>query len=305
MYYKYIGEDKNTGVVRYSFLSDGYFRFTQPEFLNDPKEAKPKLFIEEYSPKDIELARVPKDSVDLFHLAGMTDEQIISACLEPFPKNRYGDLLPHLLHQEGFKSMQEYDEAVLTTTYQRFDVQLNKEVGVFSLSKDNKNEVMWANYANDYNGIVVGFSEDIEYIHGYIKNNINYDISSVGFELSLNSGIIRFNGIKVSDDNDDFNITDDLLASFLFHKTEKWSPEKEYRLISRLSLSDKKIDDVYLERIPFSVYESLFIGCNVPKSVREEIVSAIKSNSSLNHIKVFNQTFHKLTGDIEYVNICL
>ena len=135
MYYKYSSSDKQTGKVRISFLNDGFFRFTQPRFLNDPKEGKPKMFVHEYSPKDIELAkRKLVDSNFISFGDEIKDEAVIAFGLAPYPAGRMGDVFPHLLWQDGFSSMKEYDESQLLSTYQAFDKQLNDEIGVFSLT---------------------------------------------------------------------------------------------------------------------------------------------------------------------------
>ncbi len=308
MYYKYFGVDKDTGTIRVSFLCDGLFRFTQPKYLNDPKEARPKFYIDKYSPKDLSRARMAlmKELPGLFPFGKVSDKDAITFALNPFPSRRLGNICPHLIHQEGYKSMAEYDRIQLVNEYKIFNDQLNKEIGVFSLTQDNKNEVMWASYGNDYNGIVVEFSEDLRHLDNYISSEIDYNLDKVSFELSLNQGIIRFNGINVKKlENKCLTITDELISSFLFHKEKKWSYEKEFRLISKLKNAKKICGNVYLEKLPFHIFKAVYIGQNVKESERELILTQISKNKELSHIDIFIQTFNKLSGQIEFEKIHL
>jgi len=93
------------------------------------------MFVHEYSPKDIELAkRKLVDSNFISFGDEIKDEDVIAFGLAPYPAGRMGDVFPHLLWQDGFSSMKEYDESQLLSTYQAFDKQLNDEIGVFSLT---------------------------------------------------------------------------------------------------------------------------------------------------------------------------
>ena len=307
MYFKYYGIDKNTGKIRISFLQDGLFRFTQPNQLKDPKEGRPKVFINEYSPKDIAFARCELLSNRYPSVDGhISDQDVIAFGLDLLPAKRWGDVFPHLVKQEGHKSMEEYDRSHLLKVYNNFQDQLNKEVGVFSLTKDNKNLVMWASYANKYNGIVIEFDERIIDLDDYICSEVIYDPEAKACEISLNKGIIRFNGLNVEHSSSvDFNITDSLIKSFLFHKEKIWNYEAEFRLISKLLNADKIYGDVYLNQIPFEIYRAVYIGSDVTSEDKESILSEIKSNKKLTHINVYEQYFNKISGDIEFVQIDL
>ena len=307
MYFKYSGNDKQTGKVRISFLSDGLFRFTQPRFLNDPKEGKPKIFVHEYSPKDIELAKRKLEDSNFIPFGGeINDEDVMTFGLNPFPARRMGDAFPHLLRQDGFSSMKEYDEAQLLSTYQKFDNQLNSEIGVISLTTDNKNQVMWSSYSNEYNGIVIGFSDEIKNSTKYISQCVEYDPDKIKFQISLNKGIVRFNGLNINKAQDNrFEVTNDILKSFLFHKEEKWEYEEEFRMVSWLRDANKNFGEVYLEKISFDLFQAVYIGNKVSKEERNKIFASLKNNDHLTHIKVYLQAFNKLTGDIEFVPIGL
>jgi hypothetical protein len=71
-FYKYLGLKVN-GTVRADFLTNGLFRFTQPNQLNDPFEVRPRFLMEAYAEEDIELAQdaalnagFPRDQIEKF-----------------------------------------------------------------------------------------------------------------------------------------------------------------------------------------------------------------------------------------------
>jgi len=301
MIYKYLGIDDKTEKARISFLQNGLFRFTQPKELNDPKEAKPKFYINEYSPKDIILARYQLQHTNPMQAnIGLSDEDLILNCLKPL-LNRIIDTSPNLVKRHGYNSIEEYDLAQLTKTYGAFEKKVNLEVGVFSLTTDNKNSVMWSSYCENYKGIVVGFSEELIDLPQYISSEVFYDLEKIGLEVSLNYGQTRFNG-KIIKENDKtpIIISDELIKSFLFHKESQWDYEKEYRLISKLNSASKKADNIYLEKIPFTFIKEIFLGSKMEHEEKEQIISIINSNKELNHIKISHQTINELTGEIEF-----
>jgi hypothetical protein len=301
MYYKHTGLDDNK-KVRKTFLMDGKFRFTQPKHLDDPKEAKPKIYIDTYSPKDLSIAR--KKLEEKFG-GDFSDDDAITFDLKS-PSKRYGELSPDLLENEGFSSMAEYDEQLLLDIYQKFKVRVNSEIGVFSLTSKPNNIPLWSKYSNDFNGLVIGFSEKITNNQKYISNKVHYDPELVSFEVSLNSGVVRFNGHKVTNPIiSDFQITNNLINSFLFHKTDSWKPQDEFRLITKFPKSVELEDHVHLETIPFNFFKELYIGYNVSEIERQEIISIIKNNPELSHICCFNQIINPLSGDLEFVKINL
>lgn len=307
MYFKYSGFDRETNSVRVSFLKDGLFRFTQPKYLNDPKEGKPKFYFHKYSPKDIALARkeLLKDSAFSFGNQ-LSDDEVINLALNPFPSLRFGDAFPHLVQQKGFSSMEEYDKSQLQKIFNNFHDKLNIEIGVFSLAKNKNNNVMWSSYCNGYNGLVVEFGQGIEGLPRFISKEVSYDPETIDFEISLNEGIVRFNGEKIDlISKDTPKITDSLIESFLFHKTRAWSYEEEFRLVSRLCDTNIAKGEIYLRNIPFELFRAIYIGCKVNSKDKENLLSIILNNRELQHINIYHQGFNELTGDIEFIQASL
>lgn len=66
------------------FLENGKFRFSQPDALNDPQEAQPRIVFEEYTPEDYAAART-KSSFS------MSQEELEAFHLHPFPAGRFDE----------------------------------------------------------------------------------------------------------------------------------------------------------------------------------------------------------------------
>lgn len=307
MYFKYFGIDARTGEIRISFLQDGLFRFTQPQYLNDPLEAKPKTFIDVYGRKDMEVARNSLNPCAYgYYNEPIPDDIVIQSALTMFPRDRYGDALPYLLREEGFSSMKQYDEACLTEVFDQFRNDLNKDVGIFSLTSEPDNSVMWASYGNDYNGLIVGFSSSIASMNNCLAKEVTYDPESVGFEISMVEGTIRINGITLDEQpagKGKILADNDLLESFLFHKTENWSYEKEFRLVTRLKNCNEINEKVFLYKVPFSLFEKIIIGSNATPENRQKIIDTVQSNEQLAHVRIFDQKIVPLTGSFEFLLI--
>lgn len=133
-----------------------------------------------------------------------------------------------ILHKTG-KELSNPEE-----TFANFDKQLN-EVGIFSLSESDDNELMWAHYADSSKGISIGF----EVIEGgklaNVENCLKVNYSDIrptfngnGFKATISFYDLGKNIQKIS-----FN--DETFQQAVSTKTTNWSYEREWRYIEELS----------------------------------------------------------------------
>ncbi|MCA2015891.1 DUF2971 domain-containing protein [Vibrio tritonius] len=98
--------------------------------------------------------------------------------------------------------------------------------GVSSFTETRDNLLMWAHYAEQHKGMVVGFDSNHEF---FTSKYINEDNSHEG---KLCRVLYRKERLcKV----------DDYLMDVFIHKSEEWSYEKEHRMVLALEKADKKL----------------------------------------------------------------
>jgi hypothetical protein len=132
--------------------------------------------------------------------------------------------------------------------------------GIFSMSELNNNILMWSHYAKHHEGFVVGFWSDAlmrvnEFVH---LDYINYSL-----DFPLISGV------------------DDLDVQFykkFFYKSDLWSYEKEWRIVSL----HKQNRNVILDK---SAIAEVIFGSRITEKAEEKIITTLRKN--LPDVKLF------------------
>ncbi|MGR1223239.1 DUF2971 domain-containing protein [Aeromonas veronii] len=122
-------------------------------------------------------------------------------------------------------------------------------MGIVSLTETHRNKLMWAHYANEHKGVVIGFNTELlsEYIN---KNNTSEKGSLLEPKLyKVNYDSVRFD-IKSPENSILNHIDDESTIKFIMEKitttkSDDWIYEKEHRYILSPGFCDKikiKID---------------------------------------------------------------
>lgn len=119
--------------------------------------------------------------------------------------------------------------------------------GIYSLSKDPLNELMWAYYANGHNGYAIMFDTDVL---AKSFENVKYG-GMYEFDVSYSSKLPRFDISKI-----DKNIGD-VLTVFVGNKSKSWQHEVEHRLIFEQGSRSLKID--------YRAIKGFVFGCRMPQ----------------------------------------
>lgn len=345
-YYGLVKDDKypNTPEApRISFLSDGLFRATQPKFLNDQSEGKFYPYFNEFSPADHEWARKQHNLMSYGIPYPISQEELENFYLRPTGL-RTGDLSPQILKANtGFESMHAYDISQFDKIVDKFNSLiielLSSQLGVISLSKSDRNKLMWTYYASEGKGVAVTFNKDHTFFSRFPAVDVSYKLEDRACITYFN-GVIRINGfpaksftnINMSNPMDVFQAAvsdgidmDKLARCLIAAKTEEWERENEARLIIPTSYCEEfrgnivspllgeikhptleqafpPYKAVSLKKIPFEAFESLILGYNISSEHKELVINQIKSNANLAHIKV-KQARHNNFGDIETFEI--
>lgn len=329
----------NSWSPRTDFISNGLFRMTQPKYLNDKgSEARLWPYFNKFSPADYAWAKREHDKRQFNRYYTPSHEELESFFLKPIG-SRYGDHFPHMLHREGFKSMDDYDQKKLTEIANKINSflveSLSCQLGILSLSKSDKNELMWTHYASEGQGLAVTFNENHLFFNELPPKDVNYAPESRA-SLTYYKGMMRINGtplnkFHIDDFGSPFNVFQSLstngidVADFserlLYSKAEKWSSEEEARIICPLTLCEEKLgplvkpefeieltpeqlvffksySEINLKRIPFDAFESIVLGYSMSESDKNKIITLVRKNENLSHVKLCVAK-HDIYGNIE------
>lgn len=257
MLVKYFGLVNDTGSnslsPRSNFLTNGLFRMTQPKYLNDQgSEARLWPYFNNFSPADYAWAKREYAKIQLNKSYIPSNEELENLFLKPTGL-RYGDSFPHLLTNEGFKTMKDYDFAqlkLITQKINKFLVEaISCQLGILSLSKSDTNELMWTHYASDGRGLAVSFKQEHEFFKMFTPKDVCYAPERRA-SLTYYKGMVRLNGsplkhYHLNELQNPINIINslskneidivDLSERILYSKDQKWSYEDEVRVVCPLS----------------------------------------------------------------------
>lgn len=352
MLVKYLGttyHDKyKKWLPRTEFLENGMFRMTQPKFLNDRgSEAKFYPYFGEYSPADIANAR---KRFHRFNINSRPDEpsneHLINFYLKPTGMRYSVEEFPTLLGFTDYNSVEEYNEAQAKNliknvrNFNSFILEaLSCHIGIFSLSKNAQNELMWVHYANNGEGLVVCFNEDHTFFNELELCEVSYKEEDRA-SISYVEGTVRINGetfsqFKLPEELDirslltalapKENYYKQVAKNLCYTKSQKWDYEEEMRLIMPLmSCEDKKgnivrpnfdssipedikcyfppYNEIYLKKIPFDAIESIIFGYATDEVFKALTIDKVRNTPHLKHIK-FKQTEFDVRGEIILIDL--
>ena len=224
-FFKYLPPERKT------FFKDGLVRFTQPMFLNDPFECIPKFPIVE----DVKLALLSEIKNLESTLPGISNFAIPEL-----------EMINHDFLNEKIRKAQEL---------------LNKELGIFSLSKNWNNILMWSHYAQNHQGFCLEFDCN----HEFFKDHFSDGGKRYKVMKSVVYSSIRSN-IRMSTETP-------LSYDFFITKNNKWKYEHEVRLFVSLNQADVMRDEnIYLFKLPYSALKSVIVGANAENDLKEDII---------------------------------
>ncbi|WP_171406987.1 DUF2971 domain-containing protein [Acinetobacter sp. WCHAc060007] len=127
------------------------------------------------------------------------------------------------------------------------------KTGIYSLSKNNLDELLWAYYANSHKGFCIGYDLD------KLKNGLN-SIGHMG-EINYSNG---FPSIEMCD----LHNRVDLLNKMAFTKSKRWQHEGEFRI-----LFNKHGCIEY----DYRAVESIYFGLNMPETLGDQQYNTLVS----------------------------
>ena len=282
IFYKYVS------AKRVDVLQKRLIRFTQPDAMNDPFEAKPDFYA--LGKKGLASAfaemirrapyRVWKDYKRVTQTA--LGRFAFAKKLETNP-----DYAESLYESLGHQN-------ILPNLRERF-YNLHNTAGILSLSETPNNLLMWAHYAEGHTGFVLVLDGSHDFFKG--KNTF------LGFakpdSVEYRSERPRMKIEETSEET--------AMREIFFVKGLDWKYEKEWRYLKALDDADKRlrdVSDVNLFRLPPKCIRGVILGCNSTEELQNETLELQRDDPEFEHLQIqqahASETHYRLDiGEIE------
>ncbi len=232
-------------------------RFTQLFAFNDPFEGRPHIVFD------------------------LNREQ----SLESLERTAKEDKWPDQMYQEIKEKYENGEVDKHWPDIMKFMVHIMASITVcMSLTETYDNLLMWAHYAQNHEGFVIGFDES----HSFIKGP--------------GDGIYKLTQIKYTTDRPNLGISKLQHIDTYFTKSKEWAYEKEWRVFADINNADQVINSkpypICLFKVPPDSITEVIFGCRIDSKTRDAIIGYISSNDSLKHITIkqamINENHYKL-----------
>lgn len=257
--------------ARIDILEKEKIRFTQASCFNDPFELL--IYIESFT------------SVGIFDK------------FKNLAKKNAKDINP-IFFEENFEKLANIFTKPLANLNINFSEmlkqQFDKKNGVLSLTKNSKNLLMWAHYAKDHTGFLIGFNDNLWKLDLAKAFNFSYkELFKVEYSKTRPkyNSLINESFLNNEDDFFDNNNLDKFYKTILTTKSIHWKYEQEYRIIADLTNFESNIKDdngfeIYFYSLPTNTISSIILGVNIIPEVKNKILSLMNENR-YSHVKIF------------------
>lgn len=179
-------------------------------------------------------------------------------------------------------------------------------LGILSLTRSKHSLLMWAHYAKNHTGIILG----VDSTDPFFNQTISSERTSIfQIDTSLLGKVFPVTYERIRPELPLSHLGPFAFDEFL-QKSEEWMYEKEYRMF--MSLFDAKVTIkekeqlISLFEIPESAITRIIMGVRSDKSkILADFTSAAKNNPKLLHIKVESAELHKELYHIEHHPVAL
>ena len=164
-----------------------------------------------------------------------------------------------------------------------------KAYGLVCFTETPDNLLMWSHYANQHQGLVIGFNPKHEWFRvGNVEDPHVGILSRVFYRKKRLEGL------------DELGST---LNEVFFHKSDEWMYEKEHRMV--FLLNDHQNDDVTKKEpknmvaMPSDSIKSITLGCRMTVGNVDKIVKLLSKDPSLEHVQLFYSCLSNAGYEIE------
>lgn len=269
--YKYVSSN-----LWKKILQNKIIRFTQPTLFNDPFEIQP--FYESLAETDAFKEQLNKDNVST-----ILEEQFDNA-YKDLPTETQNFLTPEILN-EFAKAISPFAieqapfviDAFMLSISKGISKGLGESTGILSLTEKHDNLLMWAHYAENHKGIVIGFDGENGFFH---------------HQRTKDDECNYIRKVTYSEERPAIQLTtiEDMADIFLI-KSKEWEYEQEWRMLKPLNDANETIqvneESICLFSFPPKCVTEIILGCRISPSNRKDILEYLVSDEEYSHVQKY------------------
>ncbi|WP_445749612.1 DUF2971 domain-containing protein [Polaribacter sp.] len=179
-------------------------------------------------------------------------EQLNDPCEAITDTKKIKKFLNYIGQKVGFKDKKDFD-LINDNTDEVFS--MDKNMGIYSLSKTPFDELLWAHYANSHKGFCLEYDLNI-----LLKSDGENNIHSFPVFYSNKPPSIGFWDLIR---NKDYR----MIKKFAFHKSKRWEYEQEHRIVT---------SKIGLNSYDYKALKSIYFGLKISESDRNHIINMLK-----------------------------
>jgi Protein of unknown function (DUF2971) len=289
IFYKYFPPE------RASFFEDLLVRFTPANDLNDLLEGKPRY---EWLMSPCQAAEQTEANFEAMLEAAIREayEELPRAARRKMSRPAFDKFLQSTgkkdqLRLELLAYIDTTLRAITPHIKQEMYVKFCSEFGVFCLAEAGDIHELWAYYTN-HKGFAVGFES-----------------SNAFFDRARDPDRIlgRLHKVKYVDVLPNHETLATMTPQDWFlTKQKKWAQEREWRMIESLRYADRVregIIPIHLFAVPHEAISEVLFGARIDSDVQASILSKLRSDSRLGHVKVFKVVADEVTESLLVVDL--
>ena len=250
------------------FWKIGQIRFTQPNAMNDPFEARPDSYMTREA-RAKELANVIRQAPDTIWSNGRTATQA-------------------KVEQEACADKVERDLDYAEELYERHDIRIHPDeimkklydevynrVGILSLSETPDNLLMWAHYAEGHRGLVLMLDGSHDFFKG--------DRPVFGFA--------KPERVEYSSERPRMPINDPNMHAIFFIKGSPWKYEREWRYLKEIE--DAVVRCQQTDALPVALFQvppmcilGVILGCYRDQKLKDNVLALRRDRPELRHLRI-------------------
>ncbi len=264
-------------------------RFTQPAEFNDPFELRPHV----RGVADDEL--INRQHAQTFQSDALASQ--VSAALAELqisPPNNSPVDLNKLVEAVGgagdqvLAFVRTLSGALAPAVATQMSRLFNEQLGIFCLTEDPLNLLMWAHYGDNHRGVVIEFDET----HPFFTRR-----------KGPRDDLRHFRQVTYTEHRPSVFLSRSDAVQLFYCKSIDWSYEREWRLITPLTDATKTIDNpdglpICLFEVPSDAVRGLIFGCRSSTDVHLQISGAIRGSPDFHHVALSRATEDELQFEL-------
>ncbi len=259
--YHYTSQDSAIKI-----LEELTLKITPPNKLNDPFEILPSAY------KNFTEEKITESYKEAYQI-------VIKDKYKEELQGNFQGTIENFIHEYDLgeeEKIEDLKDLIASRDFTKFQNNFSEVYGLISFSKNENNILMWSHYADQHQGIVIGFD-----FTKFEKNIFKVEYSNERVELTF--GMDKQNVVFKKE-----------LINLIRRKAKDWEYEKEYRMFLKLEDLEQKGKDYFL-RFHIDNIKMIIFGSKISEETKRKIIGI----KSLSKVKFFESNLSKSKFELD------